>query len=83
MIKFLIFLAFIFGIFYFFYYKIKRFLSDLLNPAKSEKHRETAKSINKGEMIKCPVCETYFPENTGIKKNGKIYCSSKCMDEDS
>jgi len=25
------------------------------------------------------VCGTYFPENTGIKKNGKVFCSNECM----
>ncbi len=79
MIKLLIFFGFLFGIFYFFYYKIKNFIIEILTPPTSEEKKETPKSINKGEMVKCPVCGTYFPEDTGIKKNGKVFCSNECM----
>ena len=82
MVKFLIFLAFIFGLFYFFYYKIKRFLIDIFNPSSEESTNAKSSSINKGEMVKCPRCGTYFPENTGIRKRGKIYCSNECALKD-
>ncbi len=82
MLKLLIFFALLFGIFYFFYYKIKKFFMDLFTPEQVQEKNTKPQSINKGEMVKCPVCGTYFPSNTGIKKNGKLYCSSECMSKD-
>ncbi|WP_201327185.1 PP0621 family protein [Thermotomaculum hydrothermale] len=84
MLKLLIFFGFLFGIFYFFYYKIRKFFMDILYPEqKAEETKNQRESVkNKGEMVKCPVCNTYFPENTGIKKNGKLYCSVECLEKD-
>ena len=82
MLKLLIFFGLLFGVFYFFYYKIKTFFINLLTPPQTREKTSEPQSINKGEMVKCPVCGTYFPSNTGIKKNGKLYCSSECMSKD-
>lgn len=82
MLKILIFFGLLFGVFYFFYYKIKKFFNNLLYPPREGgTNRQNPPKINKGEMVKCPACDTYFPENTGYKKGGKLYCSEKCADK--
>ena len=82
MFKILLFFGLLFGAFYFFYYKVKTFFNNLLYPPQTEgKEKKTYRQINKGEMVKCPVCDTYFPENTGYKKGGKLYCSEECANK--
>jgi len=81
MIKFLIFLGIFFGAIYFFYYKIKTFIEKALFPHE-EKKADIPPKVNKGEMVKCPVCGTYFPVETGVKAKGKLYCSKECMEKD-
>jgi len=80
-LRFIIFLAITTGVIYYLYNKLKKSIMSILMPEQKSKKEEKNRII-KGEMIKCPVCGTYFPENTGIKKNGKVYCSIECMTED-
>ena len=86
--RFLLFTAIVFGIFYFFYNKLRRFLAQLFQPLTSEdsgdaNNRENSgqKRINKGEMKQCPVCGVYFPEGTGVKLRGTEYCSASCAEK--
>lgn len=88
MIKLLLFFAIVFGVFYFFYSKLRSFLRDLfqpLNPDAQNARKQTAppgagepNRINKGEMIQCAACDVYFPSGTGTRKNGKEFCSAAC-----
>jgi Pyruvate/2-oxoacid:ferredoxin oxidoreductase delta subunit len=84
MTKLLIFFGLFFGILYFFYYKLKKFLLNITGQFEDTTDTQSASNelrVDKGKMIKCPVCGVYFPENTGIKKRlvaKKLYCSQEC-----
>ena len=62
-----------FLIFYFIYKLIKSF--------KSEKKKVNPKIFSKEKMVKCEYCGIYSPESSNIFKNGKYFCSKKCMEE--
>ncbi len=86
--RFLLFTAVIFGIFYFFYHKLRQFLGQLFQPltqngtgGEEGRNNNTPERINKGEMLRCPACGVYFPEGTGIKSGGKEYCSKPCAEK--
>ncbi len=83
--RFLLFTAVVFGIFYFFYNKLRRFLAQIFQPLTGEGNSTQSGSstsppgrINKGEMKQCPACGVYFPTGTGEKSAGTEYCSAKC-----
>jgi len=83
--RFLFFTAIVFGIFYFFYSKLRHFLAQLFQPfstdADPEKTTGTTTEqgrINKGEMQQCPSCGVYFPAGTGKSSGGVEYCSETC-----
>ncbi len=87
MTKLLIFLGLIFGVFYFFYHRFKKFLGELFQPPQTGPGPNPGQTgpggarmgrIDKGEMIKCPACEVYFPAGTGVRAGGKEYCSDDC-----
>ena len=87
--KFLLFTAVVFGAFYFFYSKLRRFLAQLLQPMNSADDTEHTGSsstkpgrINKGEMKQCPSCGVYFPAGTGKMSSNLEYCSSACASEE-
>jgi|GEM_PF-330947 len=83
--RFLLFTAIVFGIFYFFYSKLRRFLAQIFQPltdnentrASTSRSREPGR-INKGEMKQCPACGVYFPAGTGKKSKNLEYCSDDC-----
>lgn len=86
--KFLLFTAVVFGVFYFFYSKLRRFLAQLFQPLNSPggtEHTGSASTkpgrINKGEMKQCPACGVYFPAGTGKVSSNLEYCSSDCASE--
>jgi len=85
MTKLLIFFGFFFGILYFFYYKFKKFLLNVTGQFEEDKNAGGSTSnelrVDKGKMVKCPVCGVYFPESTGVKKmlaTNTLYCSNEC-----
>ncbi|NOZ12118.1 MAG: hypothetical protein GXO69_00545 [Acidobacteria bacterium] len=80
--RFLLFTAVVFGIFYFFYNKLRRFLAQIFQPLTEEDNTAQPGGapgrINKGEMKQCPACGVYFPAGTGEKSGGTEYCSAEC-----
>ncbi len=86
--RFLLFAAIVFGVFYFFYSKLRRFLAQLFQPLNTgTQHAEGSGTtepgrINKGEMKQCPSCGVYFPAGTGEKSGGVEYCSVSCVEKE-
>jgi hypothetical protein len=83
--RFLFFVAIVFGIFYFFYSKLRRFLAQIFQPLTADGSSENKGAsaaqqgrINKGEMQQCPSCGVYFPAGTGNTSGGVEYCSETC-----
>jgi len=83
--RFLLYVAIVFGIFYFFYSKLRRFLAQIFQPLTTDSGSENNGSstaqqgrINKGEMQQCPSCGVYFPAGTGKSSGGVEYCSETC-----
>ena len=86
--KFLLFASVVFGVFYFFYRKLRRFLAQLFQPLNNPDGTEHAHGtstkpgrINKGEMKQCPTCGIYLPAGTGNMSGELEYCSSSCASE--
>ncbi len=86
MTKLLVFFGLLFGIFYFFYRRLKAFLGGIFQPPVDGSGNsypptgggQPAGRIDKGDMAKCPVCGVYFPAGTGVKKGKEEVCSAKC-----
>ena len=83
--RFLFFTAIVFGVFYFFYNKLRRFLAQIFQPLTTDGGPKNSKAstkqqgrINKGEMQQCPSCGVYFPAGTGKYSGGVEYCSETC-----
>ena len=89
MTKLFLFFVLLFGIFYFFYRRLKAFLISVFQPPQAGAGkprgeagpRTPAGRIDKGDMSKCPACGVYFPAGTGVKKVGTEYCSTACSDK--
>jgi len=87
MTKLLVVFGVLFGILYFFYYKFKKFLTNITGQfegTQGSSPHSVEQRVDKGKMIKCPSCGVYFPENSGVKKmlhNGELYCSKQCADK--
>jgi len=47
-----------------------------LRKPKSELSQESSNH----KMLACSVCQTHIPENEAIIQNGKVFCSTKCME---
>ncbi len=63
-----------FLIFYFIYKVIKKLKV-------SNKNEKKTKTTIKEKMIKCENCGIYSPESSNIVKEGKYFCSKKCLEE--
>ena len=66
-----------FLIFYFIYKLVKSFKSS----NKKFKVRVKPKFEQKEKMIKCENCGLYSPESSNLVRNGKYFCSEKCIKE--
>ena len=62
-----------FLIFYFAYKLFKSFKF-------SNKDKVNPKSGEKEKMVKCENCGIYSPESSNLNKNGKYFCSKKCVE---
>ncbi len=72
-------IALLFLIFYFGYSFYKKFKSVKKKKNKKEKIRKRFEASEK--MLRCENCGVYFPESSNIRKNGKNFCSKKCLEE--
>ena len=41
---------------------------------------ELSQKPSNNKMLACRVCKTHIPENEAIIHNGKVFCSTKCME---
>ncbi len=67
-----------FLIFYFIYKLIKSFKSSNQGLFKN---KVKPNFEEKEKMVKCENCGLYSPESSNLIKNGKYFCSEKCMKE--
>ncbi|MBF0105319.1 MAG: hypothetical protein HQM16_08335 [Deltaproteobacteria bacterium] len=33
------------------------------------------------KLVACPLCGTFFQPSSGVKKNGRIFCTSLCAEK--
>ena len=41
---------------------------------------ELSQKSSNNKMLACSVCQTHIPENEAIIHNGKVFCSTTCME---
>jgi len=73
MLKILLVIAVIAGIYFFFIKKS--------TPLTKERHTKKKSSEEDETMVECEVCSTYITTTEAIVSSGKFYCSTECRDK--
>jgi YHS domain-containing protein len=70
---------------YVLYWLIRRSLRQPSSDRSKEEKEKKAKIIDGGEMVKDPMCLTYYPKNKAIPRKIEdevhYFCSGKCLEK--